>query len=911
MAGIPPEMCGEGFVPDGHRGCEPILPPDPCPDGMMAVPGDTVCREVAPCGNGDWGDIPVDATTEHVNAAYPLNDGDGSQAKPWKTLQAAVNAAAPGAIVAIAAGTYTGNVSIQGKAVKLWGRCPSMVEIVGTTASFTAILIKGTAASASEVRGVSITGPKSGIAITSVGVVLDAVRIHDTAELGIGAVAANSSPAEIWLTNSLVERAAVAGVLAAGATVAIERSVVRETKTDAGGKAGRGVHAQAEDANRANVTVRGSSIERNHEVGIYLAASDLLVEATAVTGTQTNGNGHFGRGIQVEDAAAGRSNATVRGSFLEENHEAGIYVSRSDALIEATVVRRTLPEGSGLFGRGVTSEGDGPEERSNLTVRASLIEENHGAGVFLIDSEGLIETTVIRETLPSGDDTLDAGINLNGGLGSGSRSKATIRGSLLENNNNIGLRVVHADALVEATTIRATELDDEGKSGWAISVATPPHEPRSKVAVVDCLIEDNHEVGVFAGGAEVSIEATVVRGTRPDANGNDGIGIAAEDRDNPPERASVRLIHSLVEKNHRTGVLVTGSDMEIDGSAVRETMPDETVESGRGIEVISVAEMEAQATLTVRRSDIQKNHSAGISVGGADALIESTVVRDTSAGGLEKQGRGINVQSIPSAAGSPSPRQRSHATVRACVIEQNQMHGVFVGGSDAVIETTVVRGNEFAGVGLESDAETGEHASVAVTASLIENNDEMGIYVGGSDVLIDASVVRDTQLREDGWFGRGIHVQPDNRNGERASAGVHASIIRSNHEVGICVINSDATIESTLVDGTLPNANGALGDGIAVFSAPDDEWGSLPPSVVITKTQLENNARAGVANFGGSIQLVSSELACHAFDLNGEDSAGYTWSFDGSHDNQCGCPEPTGPCGAKSSGLEPPTPLPQ
>src|SRR5262245_54483601 len=57
-AGIPPDACGEGFMPDGKDGCEAILPPEPCPKGMMAVPGETACREVAPCGEGTWGNIP-------------------------------------------------------------------------------------------------------------------------------------------------------------------------------------------------------------------------------------------------------------------------------------------------------------------------------------------------------------------------------------------------------------------------------------------------------------------------------------------------------------------------------------------------------------------------------------------------------------------------------------------------------------------------------------------------------------------------------------------------------------------------------------------------------------------------------------------------------------------------------------
>src|SRR5262245_6837724 len=69
-AGILVDGCSDGFVHDGDRGCDPILPDTDCADGLMAVPGETACREIAPCGSGVWGDIPVDASTEYVDASY-------------------------------------------------------------------------------------------------------------------------------------------------------------------------------------------------------------------------------------------------------------------------------------------------------------------------------------------------------------------------------------------------------------------------------------------------------------------------------------------------------------------------------------------------------------------------------------------------------------------------------------------------------------------------------------------------------------------------------------------------------------------------------------------------------------------------------------------------------------------------
>jgi hypothetical protein len=81
--GIAADGCGDGFEHDGVGACTPVLPADPCVDGMIAIPGDAACREIAPCGTETYGTAPVDAATQHVDATYPSNDSDGSAGKPW------------------------------------------------------------------------------------------------------------------------------------------------------------------------------------------------------------------------------------------------------------------------------------------------------------------------------------------------------------------------------------------------------------------------------------------------------------------------------------------------------------------------------------------------------------------------------------------------------------------------------------------------------------------------------------------------------------------------------------------------------------------------------------------------------------------------------------------------------------
>ena len=163
-AGVPPEMCLEGWVHDGDAACDPILPVEPCPSGLMAVPGEATCHPVMECGSGAWGNIPVDASTVYVDAAYAGGISNGSDTQPFTAIADAIAAAPDGALIAVAAGTYD-EVVVFNKPLRLWGVCPEQGRGHGQegsafgAASLTAVYLGG-AASGSELHGVAVTGDK-------------------------------------------------------------------------------------------------------------------------------------------------------------------------------------------------------------------------------------------------------------------------------------------------------------------------------------------------------------------------------------------------------------------------------------------------------------------------------------------------------------------------------------------------------------------------------------------------------------------------------------------------------------------------------------------------------------------------------------------------------------------------------
>jgi len=298
----------------------------------------------------------------------------------------------------------------------------------------------------------------------------------------------------------------------------------------------------------------------------------------------------------------------------------------------------------------------------------------------------------------------------------------------------------------------------------------------------------------------------------------------------------------------------------------------------------------------------------GVYVSGSEATLEGAVVRGTQPQASDQQfGRGINIEPDP-LTGAPST-----ALVTSSLVEQNHEIGVFVGASQGTLEGLVVRGtqpqasDQLRGRGIEilSNQAIGAPATAVVRSSLIEQNHDLGVFVGASQGTLEGLIVRGTLPQaSDQLRGRGIQIQQDLATGTPATAIVRSSLVEQNHDAGVTVNASVATLEHLVVRGTLPRvSDGSLGDGVVVASAELPGGVDLLASAIVTTSRIEQNARAGLCNFGAHVALGGSVLSCNAFELNGEMVFGLPHTFENLGGNGCGCPEPTGACAAQSSGL--------
>ncbi len=594
----------------------------------MAVPGETKCREVSPCGTGPWGSIPVDATTIYVDASYDTTVGpsDGTKAHPFKTVQAGADAAGSGAVVAIAAGKYLENVRLA-KPVRLIGVCPSAVALEAATEEPALVVSSG--ASGSSVRALSVTGKGEGIRALGANFTIDRVRVHDTGRYGV--VAAGSKTTEVTLTGSLVEQASAAGVTGATAKVTVDKSVIRDTRPHTDGNYGQGIYVDQ----RATLLVRGSLVERNHEAGLEVFGANVTVEGSVVRGTKARVTGLIGGdGIFSAFDRGVRANVVVRGSLIEKNESSGLLLIGIDAIVEDTVVRDNQPSPRDrTFGQGIILRDQKvTKARTVLQLRRSVVERNFEVGVFLDGSEATIEQTIVRETksqLASG--TLGSGIYAQDNFATKQPAKLVVRGALVEKNRGNGVAGAGSDVTVEGSVVRDNEPQTKDqKFGTGITIIGSADTGAAGVLIVrGTFVRGNREVGVLAGGATALIEGCVVEDTGPRVSDKAaGVGVYAYDSPDTKVRAQMTVRGSLVQRNHEGGIVGFGADLVVEDTVVRDTLP--TVRDGMfgggihgGVNPITMA----RSAVVVRRCLVHRTRSTGISVFGSEGTVEATIVR--------------------------------------------------------------------------------------------------------------------------------------------------------------------------------------------------------------------------------------------------------------------------------------------
>ena len=622
----PPRTCLPGWAMTQTGWCEPVLPTAPCPAGTMEVIGQAACQPTGDCGTGTWGKIKTTAKTIFVDQSYAGGGSDGTQAKPYPSINAAMAQTAAGDHIAVAAGTYKESVSIT-RAVTVEGRCAQMVTITKGS-GYAAVEIRSWASGA-MLRGVTVNGAGVGVRVDGVAATVEQAAIQGCEGFGIEV----ESGGTLTLRHSLVAGNRAVGILVKSSQATVDRTVVRDTRGQASDKKfGTGIEASVQPSlSQGTVLVlRDSLVAGNRARGILLGSSQATVERSVVRGTREQASDNrLGEGIEasVHPGHSRHSELVLRDCLVAGNRNTGISVNSSRATVVRSVVRDTREQASNnWFGTGIQALVQSGQSRgAELVLRDSLMVGNHYIGISVASSKATVERSVVRDTREqASDNRFGTGIQALVQSGQSQGAELVIRHSLVAGNRAVGIAVWSSQATVDCTVVRNTrEQASDMKGGTGIQASFQLGRSQgSELVLRDSLVAGNRTEGIAVFSSRATVERSVVRDTREQASDNRfGAGIQASAQSGLSQGSELVLRDSLVAGNRNTGIGVNSSRATVERSVVRDTRMNGKGLYGDGVGVGD------NSTLEVRDTTVEQNARAGLLFVSSGGSVQGCLVR--------------------------------------------------------------------------------------------------------------------------------------------------------------------------------------------------------------------------------------------------------------------------------------------
>jgi pectin methylesterase-like acyl-CoA thioesterase len=349
----------------------------------------------------------------YVDGRNTTGTSDGSGARPFTTVQTAVNAATPGATIDVAAGTYLENVVVPDRSLTLLGgfaggtsagyalgqpgdfstRDPGtyVTRITAASAADPVVYLANVTARTIRVDGFTISGGSHGVYVVADYLRFSNVTISHNVIEGNG-------PADLEPGGGTYMYYG-GGIYSSNATITIANNVIRNNNANRGG----GLHVSS----RSDYTITGNLIDGNtgwddHAGGIELSPLPISARGNGTFSHNTISNNvaskafdyGWGGGILVAGNLKPSSLKPVRLSY---NTWTGNYAPSVGGAIFADNGARVVLDHELIYnnhtqnvgGAAIYVDGDGSGVGSFLTVLNCTVADNsssgddHGNGVYV------------------------------------------------------------------------------------------------------------------------------------------------------------------------------------------------------------------------------------------------------------------------------------------------------------------------------------------------------------------------------------------------------------------------------------------------------------------------------------------------------------------------------------------------
>ncbi|MFC1482268.1 DUF1565 domain-containing protein [Myxococcota bacterium] len=307
-------------------------------------------------------------------------------------------------------------------------------------------------------------------------------------------------------------------------------------------------------------------VQANHLAGIGLWGTDVEISSVIVRDTLTQQyDGKYGVGIysdcDPETGACGR--LQLDSARIHANCAGGIVLHGTDAYISTIVVQDTMSDssdGSGGFG---LSSSCNPIELicSNLQLEYALLEENQAVGIRMEGTEAMLNAVVVRDTLPQrSNSAYGTGLQATCSLEVDDCGGLQVFDSLIQGNEMIGVLVLGTPTELYGVAVLDTEYNETGsfagEFGTGIYSAGDEYTgDYGTLDLTDCLVDSSFTAGVAVQGVSGYIQDSVVHSVLPRALDEAyGYGIQVEGIPWAPA-TEFHVRDSLIQDAHLAGIL--------------------------------------------------------------------------------------------------------------------------------------------------------------------------------------------------------------------------------------------------------------------------------------------------------------------------------------------------------------------
>jgi len=795
-------------APTHDTGPIPDTDPD-CDTGYHDDDGECV---PAACGTGTWGDLAVDESTVYVDIAAAAG-GDGSEAAPFTSIQAGLDAAADAGagMVAVAAGTYPETLELDRShdGVHLAGRCRELVVVDASVGDGSTPGIDVDAKSSEvEVTGVTVSGSQFvGVLVGSGTMTIRDSAVLESEYFGVGAYQARSYSTTLTMEACEIRGNAAVGVAAthSGTSANLRETRIEDTQPDESGDFGYGIHV----SEGASLDAEACEVVGNTGSGVLASGegTSVTLRETSIEDTQTDSNGAGGLGITVSEGA----NLDAEACVVRGNSTMGVLAddSGTSATLRDTIIEGTQPDAHGNGGYGIEIWGG-----ASLDAETCVVRGNIGAGVAAVhfDTSVTLWETSIEDTQPGENGEDGQGIYVYDG--------ATLCAEACEVSGSSSTGVLAHDSgtsvTLRETRIEGTKPLEDGEDGFGIHI-----QGGASLDAEACVVRGNTTVGVAASDSDTSVtlRETSIEDTKPLENGEGGYGIEVFGG------ASLDAEGCVVSGNTAAGLLAVqpGTSVTLWETSIEDTQPDKSGDCGYGIDIYGGASLDAEAC------EIRANEGDGVAAGGSNTTVtlRETAIENNQRDDNREGGCGINVSDGAS------------LDAEGCEVRGNTAVGVGAAqyGTSVTLRETIIENNQpeengYFGYGIEVFGE----ASLVAEACEIRGNTAAGVsaaHSGTSVSLRGGTAIEGTKPDKNGFGGYGIYVS------DGASLDAEACELGENTAVGVVAVDSGTSVSlrDTRIASTKRGEVQTVGLGIAAQRLA---------SIMATDIEVSSNEGPGI-----------------------------------------------------------------